>query len=150
MRTRPAKGRTPARGTRGDRNGAGGDLAGGVWGLWFVGVGVYGFDDGLYCGARLLESHRRHADPGAVLTALPDSLSTPELQIPCAEGEAHALIGRMLAESKFPDAQDIVRIDGLRVEYPDGFGLARASNTPPVIGLRFRADTPAGLVCIQR
>ena len=92
----------------------------------------------------------RHADPGAVLNDLPDSLSTPELQIRCAEGEAHSLIERMQTESRFPGAQEIVRIDGLRVEYADGFGLARASNTTPVIVLRFEADSQGALDRIQR
>ena len=110
----------------------------------------FGFDDGLYCGARLLEILARHPDPGAILEALPDSLSTPELQVPCAEGEAHALIARMAEEARFPGARDIVRIDGLRVEYADGFGLARASNTTPVIVLRFEADNQAALERIRR
>ena len=127
----------------------GAPLAGEMSGHAFFGDRWYGFDDGLYCGARLLEILSRHADPGAVLMALPDSLSTPELQIPCAEGEAHALIARMLAEAKFPGAQTIVRIDGLRVEYADGFGLARASNTTPVIVLRFEADSRQALERIQ-
>lgn len=125
-------------------------LAGEMSGHTFFKERWYGFDDGLYCGARLLEILSRHADPGAILNALPDSLSTPELQVPCAEGEAHALIARMQAEARFPGAQDIVRIDGLRVEYADGFGLARASNTTPVIVLRFEADSQSALERIQR
>jgi phosphomannomutase/phosphoglucomutase len=127
----------------------GAPLAGEMSGHTFFKERWYGFDDGLYCGARLLEILSRHADPGAVLNALPDSLSTPELQVPCAEGEAHALIARMQAEAHFPDAQEIVRIDGLRVEYADGFGLARASNTTPVIVLRFEADSQGALERIQ-
>ena len=119
-------------------------LAGEMSGHTFFGERWSGFDDGLYCGARLLEIVSRDADPGAMLEALPDSISTPELQVPCAEGEAHALIARMQSEARFPGADQIIRIDGLRVEYPDGFGLARASNTTPVIVLRFEADnTPA-------
>jgi phosphomannomutase / phosphoglucomutase len=125
-------------------------LAGEMSGHTFFKERWYGFDDGLYCGARLLEILSRHADPGAVLNALPDSLSTPELQIPCTEGEAHALIARMQAEARFPGAQEIVRIDGLRVEYADGFGLARPSNTTPVIVLRFEADSQGALERIQR
>jgi phosphomannomutase/phosphoglucomutase len=124
-------------------------LAGEMSGHTFFGERWYGFDDGLYCGARLLEILSRHDDPGAVLEALPDSISTPELQVPCAEGEAHALIARMGQEATFPGAEQIVRIDGLRVEYPDGFGLARASNTTPVIVLRFEADDHAALERIQ-
>ena len=124
-------------------------LAGEMSGHTFFGERWYGFDDGLYCGARLLEILSRHADPGAVLEGLPDSVSTPELQVPCVEGEAHALIARMQDETKFPGADEIIRIDGLRVEYPDGFGLARASNTTPVIVLRFEADDKAALDRIQ-
>jgi len=76
-------------------------------------------------------------------------LSTPELNVPCAEGEPHALIEKMAATETFPGASEVIRIDGLRVEYPDGFGLARASNTTPVIVLRFEADNAAALARIQ-
>ncbi|HMA31155.1 MAG TPA: phosphomannomutase/phosphoglucomutase, partial [Casimicrobiaceae bacterium] len=79
-----------------------------------------------------------------------DAVSTPELNLPCAEGEQHALIAKLQAEARFPGASDVIRIDGLRVEYPDGFGLARASNTTPMIVLRFEADDRAGLERIQR
>ena len=127
----------------------GSPLAGEMSGHTFFKDRWYGFDDGLYCAARLLEILSRHSDPGAVLATLPDSLSTPELQVPCAEGEAHALIARMQTEARFPDAETIVRIDGLRVEYADGFGLARASNTTPVIVLRFEADNQDALERIQ-
>ena len=128
----------------------GAPLAGEMSGHTFFKERWFGFDDGLYCGARLLEILSRHADPGAILEALPDSLSTPELQVPCAEGEAHTLIARMAEQARFPGARDIVRIDGLRVEYADGFGLARASNTTPVIVLRFEADNQVALERIQR
>ena len=115
-------------------------LAGEMSGHTFFGERWYGFDDGLYAGARLLEILSREADPGAVLNALPDSLSTPELNLACAEGEHHALIKELQKNAVFPMASEIVRIDGLRVEYEDGFGLARASNTTPVIVFRFEAD----------
>ncbi len=86
-----------------------------------------------------------------MLDALPDAVSTPELNIACAEGEQHALIAKLQARrATFPGATDVIRIDGLRVEYPDGFGLARASNTTPVIVLRFEADDQAALERIQR
>ena len=127
----------------------GAPLAGEMSGHTFFGERWLGFDDGLYAGARLLEILSRHADPGAVLTALPDSLSTPELHVACAEGEPHALIAKMLAGARFEDAVEIIRIDGLRVEYADGFGLARASNTTPVIVLRFEADNQPALARIQ-
>ena len=124
-------------------------LAGEMSGHTFFGERWYGFDDGLYAGARLLEILSRHADPSAVLDALPDALSTPELNVPCAEGEPHALIAKMAATETFPGSSEVIRIDGLRVEYADGFGLARASNTTPVIVLRFEADNAAALARIQ-
>jgi len=125
-------------------------LAGEMSGHTFFGERWYGFDDGLYAGARLLEILSRHPDPAAVLDALPDAVSTPELNLACAEGEQHALIEALQASATFPDAVDIIRIDGLRVEYADGFGLARASNTTPMIVLRFEADTEAAIARIQR
>jgi phosphomannomutase / phosphoglucomutase len=109
----------------------------------------YGFDDGLYAGARLLEILSRSADPSAVLQALPDAISTPELQIKLNEGENYALIAQMQKTAHFEGARDVITIDGLRVEYPDGFGLARSSNTTPVIVLRFEADNAAALKRIQ-
>ncbi len=124
-------------------------LAGEMSGHTFFKDRWYGFDDGLYAGARLLEILSRDADPSAVLDALPDALSTPELQIACAEGEHHALIAKLAASAVFPGAIDVVRIDGLRVEYPDGFGLARASNTTPTLVLRFEADNAAAIERIK-
>jgi len=88
-------------------------------------------------------------DPSAKLESLPDAVSTPELNIQCAEGEPHALVARLAESATFPGATEVIRIDGLRVEYPDGFGLARASNTTPVIVLRFEADNPDALARIQ-
>jgi phosphomannomutase/phosphoglucomutase len=124
-------------------------LAGEMSGHTFFKERWYGFDDGLYAGARLLEIVSREANPSAVLDALPDAMSTPELTIACAEGEHHALIARLAASAKFPGATDVIRIDGLRVEYPDGFGLARASNTTPTVVLRFEADSEAALARIK-
>jgi phosphomannomutase/phosphoglucomutase len=109
----------------------------------------YGFDDGLYAGARLLELLSRVADPSAVLNALPQSISTPELQLKLAEGENFSLIERLQREAAFPGADQVITIDGLRVEYPDGFGLARSSNTTPVVVLRFEANTVQALTRIQ-
>ncbi len=124
-------------------------LAGEMSGHTFFKERWYGFDDGLYAGARLLEIVSRHADPASVLDALPDAVSTPELNIACAEGEHHALIASLAASARFPGATEVIRIDGLRVEYADGFGLARGSNTTPVIVLRFEADDAAALARIQ-
>ncbi|MEO8484796.1 MAG: phosphomannomutase/phosphoglucomutase [Betaproteobacteria bacterium] len=125
-------------------------LAGEMSGHTFFDERWYGFDDGLYAGARLLEILSRHANPSAVLDALPDALSTPELHVPCEEGEQHALVRDLAERASFPGASDVIRIDGLRVEYPDGFGLARASNTTPTVVLRFEADDEAALARIQR
>jgi phosphomannomutase / phosphoglucomutase len=124
-------------------------LAGEMSGHTFFKERWYGFDDGLYAGARLLEILSRNADPSAVLESLPESVSTPELNVPSGSESPHALIARLAEKATFPGATDIIRIDGLRVEYPDGFGLARASNTTPVIVLRFEADTEPALKRIQ-
>ncbi len=124
-------------------------LAGEMSGHVFFKERWYGFDDGLYAGARLLEIVSRESDPSAVLENLPDALSTPELQIKLTEGENYALIDKLQASAKFTDAREVIRIDGLRVEYADGFGLARSSNTTPVIVLRFEADNEAALKRIQ-
>jgi len=109
----------------------------------------YGFDDGLYAGVRLLELLSRESDPSALLNALPQSISTPELQLQLAEGENFALIEKLQEQAKFPGAEEIIKIDGLRVEYPDGFGLARSSNTTPVVVMRFEAESEAALARIQ-
>jgi phosphomannomutase/phosphoglucomutase len=124
-------------------------LAGEMSGHTFFGERWYGFDDGVYAGARLLEILSRERDPSAVLNALPDSVTTPELNVKLAEGEPHRLIAKMQQEAEFPDAESVIKLDGLRVEYADGFGLARASNTTPVIVLRFEAQDEAGLARIQ-
>ena len=124
-------------------------LAGEMSGHTFFKERWYGFDDGLYAGARLLEILSREGDPSAALKGLPDSVSTPEINV-AADGESpHALIERLAAKAQFPGASDVIRIDGLRVEYPDGFGLARASNTTPVIVLRFEGDSENSLRRIQ-
>jgi phosphomannomutase/phosphoglucomutase len=98
----------------------------------------------------LLEILSRVADPSAALDGLPDAVSTPELNIPLPEGENHSLIAAMQASATFEGAPDVITIDGLRVEYSDGFGLARASNTTPVIVLRFEADDDAALERIKK
>jgi phosphomannomutase/phosphoglucomutase len=110
----------------------------------------FGFDDGLYTGARLLEILTRESDPSAVLNALPKASSTPELHLHLQEGENFALIEKLRLEAEFPGADRVVDIDGLRVEYPDGFGLARGSNTTPVVVLRFEGETPEALDRIQK
>ena len=124
-------------------------LAGEMSGHIFFGERWYGFDDAQYVGARLLEILSRHPDPDAVLDALPDSVNTPELNWQLAEGEPHRLIAGLQQSARFPGAREIIKLDGLRVEYADGFGLARASNTTPVIVLRFEGDTDAAIARIQ-
>ena len=109
----------------------------------------YGFDDAMYTAGRLLEILSKVADPSAVLNALPTSHSTPELNVPCAEGEHHAVIEKLLATATFEGAQ-MTTIDGIRADYTDGFGLVRASNTTPVLVLRFEGHTPEALDRIQK
>jgi phosphomannomutase / phosphoglucomutase len=124
-------------------------LAGEMSGHTFFKERWYGFDDAMYAGARLLEILSRQADPSAALNALPDSLSTPELNVACGAESPHALVARLAATAAFPGATEINRLDGLRVEYADGFGLARASNTTPVLVFRFEGDSAVALRRIQ-
>ena len=109
----------------------------------------YGFDDGTYSGCRLLEIVSRSPDAGVVLDALPTSYSTPELNVACAEGQAHGLVDQLVARVDFAEPAVVNTIDGLRVDWPDGFGLVRASNTTPVLVLRFEGHTPEALERIQ-
>lgn len=108
-----------------------------------------GFDDGLYAGARLLEILSQVEDPSQLLNALPQGVSTPEIQIPMNEGEPHALIERMKGTVKFPEKVDMSTLDGIRVEFEDGFGLMRASNTTPSLVLRFEGSDASALKRIQ-
>jgi phosphomannomutase len=123
-------------------------LAGEMSGHVFFNERWYGFDDGTYGGCRLLEILSRHDDPGAVLDALPTSFSTPELNVPCAEGEPYEVAAELVRTARFPGAQ-VCTTDGLRVDWPDGFGLVRASNTTPVLVLRFEGHTPQALQRIE-
>ncbi|MBD8530865.1 MULTISPECIES: phosphomannomutase/phosphoglucomutase [unclassified Massilia] len=109
----------------------------------------YGFDDGLYSGARMLELLTKTDDPSALLNALPMAISTPELHLQLQEGENVALIDKLRTDATFPTSEKINDIDGLRVEYADGFGLARSSNTTPVVVLRFEGESPEALARIQ-
>jgi len=110
----------------------------------------YGFDDALYGGARLLEVLSKDSDPSRVLKSLPNAPSTPELQWLLEEGEPHALVAKLQAARPFSGAERVITIDGVRAEYADGFGLARASNTTPVIVLRFEADSASALERIKK
>ena len=109
----------------------------------------YGFDDGTYAGARLLEIVSRSLDASAVLNALPTSFSTPELNVPCKEGEPHAVVDALIKTVNFSAPAVVSNIDGVRVDWPDGFGLIRASNTTPVLVLRFEGHTEAALHRIE-
>ena len=131
----------------------GAPFAGEMSGHLFFGERWYGFDDATYTAARLLEILSRHDDPSAVLDALPTSHSTPELNVPCAEGEHHRVVAELLARVadgrlRF-DGGEVGTIDGLRVDFADGFGLIRGSNTTPVLVLRFEGHTPAALHRIE-
>ena len=124
-------------------------IAGEMSGHIFFGERWYSFDDATYTAARLLEILSRSQDPSAVLNALPTSFSTPELNVACAEGEPRRVVEDLKRTASFPGASEIITIDGLRVEYDDGFGLVRSSNTTPMLVLRFEGHTPAALERIQ-
>jgi phosphomannomutase len=126
----------------------GAPLAGEMSGHIFFGERWYGFDDAMYTAARLLEILSRFADPSAVLKALPTSYSTPELNVAVPAGNQHAIVEQLIAQADFPGAE-IGTIDGLRGDYPDGFGLIRASNTTPVLVLRFEGHTAEALARIE-
>jgi phosphomannomutase len=128
----------------------GAPIAGEMSGHIFFAERWYGFDDATYTAARLLEILSRSDDASAVLNALPTSFSTPELNVPCAEGEPQQVVQKLLASAKFPGAKEIITIDGLRAEYDDGFGLIRASNTTPVLVMRFEGHTSEALHRIER
>ena len=125
-------------------------LAGEMSGHTFFNDKWYGFDDGIYAGARLLEilSHESQSIE-KTLSELPKGFSTPEINIKVNEGDQHNIINSLQKEAFFEKALEVIKIDGLRVEYKNGFGLMRASNTTPVIVLRFEAETEQDLLEIQ-
>jgi phosphomannomutase/phosphoglucomutase len=124
-------------------------LAGEMSGHIFFNDRWYGFDDGIYAGARLIEILSHFENPSEILESLPKGFSTPELNIKLNEGEQHKIIKILQNIAEFKNANEIIKIDGLRVEYNHGFGLMRASNTTPVIVLRFEADSNTNLKLIQ-
>ncbi len=131
----------------------GAPFAGEMSGHLFFGERWYGFDDAMYTAARLLEILAQQKNPSAFLDALPTSFSTPELNVPCAEGEHHSVVAELLARTadgrlKFAGGE-VGTIDGLRVDFADGFGLIRASNTTPVLVLRFEGHTDEALHRIE-
>jgi phosphomannomutase len=127
----------------------GAPIAGEMSGHIFFAERWYGFDDATYTAARLLEILSRSKNPSAVLNALPTSFSTPELNVPCAEGEPQRVVDQLLATAKFEGAKEVITIDGLRVDFDDGFGLIRSSNTTPVLVMRFEGHTQAALHRIE-
>ncbi len=127
----------------------GAPLAGEMSGHIFFKDRWFGFDDGLYTGARLLEILSKEKDPNAILNNLPNAICTPELQVSCSEGEPFTILESIKANALFPSSESINTIDGVRVEYADGFGLARPSNTTPVVVMRFEADSEKAIKRIQ-
>ena len=127
----------------------GAKLAGEMSGHIFFNDHWSGADDGVYAGARLLEILSKVDDPSALLNALPNSIATPEINISVGEGEQHKIVELLQKTAKFPGNTDIITVDGLRVEYKDGFGLVRASNTTSVLVLRFEAETTDGIEKIK-
>jgi phosphomannomutase/phosphoglucomutase len=124
-------------------------LAGEMSGHIFFKERWYGFDDGLYTAARLLELLSRDPRPTQeIFASLPNTLNTPELNLKFAEGEHFTVIKELVQRARFPDAK-LTTIDGLRADFADGFGLVRASNTTPVLVLRFEADNQSALERIQ-
>ena len=127
----------------------GAPLAGEMSGHIFFKERWYGFDDAIYTGARLLEILMEHEEsPTEIFAKLPGGVSTPELRVDMEEGRQIEFIQRLMQDNRFSDAE-ISTIDGLRVDYPDGWGLVRASNTTPSLVLRFEADDEQGLARIQ-
>jgi len=127
----------------------GAPIAGEMSGHIFFKERWYGFDDAMYTAARLLEILARSDDPSAVLNDLPTAYNTPELNVPCEEGEPAQVIEKLRETAQFPGAE-MTTIDGLRADYPDGFGLVRASNTTPVLVMRFEGHTPEAMHRIEQ
>ena len=130
----------------------GAELAGEMSGHFFFKERWYGFDDGIYAAARLMEilgGDIQGRTPEEIFSTLPKSVSTPELKIELAEGEHYTFMEKFRQQASFGDAT-LITIDGLRADWPDGWGLVRASNTTPVLVLRFEADDATALKRIQQ
>jgi phosphomannomutase/phosphoglucomutase len=124
-------------------------LAGEMSGHIFFNDRWFGFDDALYAAARLIEILSGDMrSSGDVFADLPDSINTPELHVPMAEGEGVRFMEQLFSQAKFKDGK-IINIDGMRVEFADGWGLVRASNTTPVLTVRFEADSQEAMQRIQ-
>jgi len=129
----------------------GAELAGEMSGHFFFQERWYGFDDGIYAGARLLEILAGDIEgrtPEDIFATCPKGVSTPELKVEMAEGEHYRFIEKFREKAHFEDAT-LVTIDGVRADWPDGWGLVRPSNTTPILVLRFDADNAPALKRIQ-
>jgi phosphomannomutase/phosphoglucomutase len=127
----------------------GSPFAGEMSGHFFFGERWYGVDDGIYSAARLLEIlGSTDTPPEAILNALPSSYSTPELKVQMQEGENHRFIEAFRSAARFEGAE-VSTIDGLRADFADGWGLVRASNTTPILVVRFDAETEQALERIK-
>lgn len=125
-------------------------LAGEMSGHFFFKDRWYGFDDGLYAGARLLEIlAQQHEDSDQVFAAIPNSINTPELKVSVADEDKFHLMQQLIASANFAEAKDVMTIDGLRVNFHEGWGLVRPSNTTPCLILRFEAVNQLMLEKIQ-
>lgn len=124
-------------------------LAGEMSGHIFFNDRWFGFDDALYAAARLIEMLSADTRSSSeVFAELPDSINTPELHVPMAAGEGVGFVEQMFSRANFKDGK-IINIDGMRVEFADGWGLVRASNTTPVLTVRFEADSQDAMLRIQ-
>jgi len=124
-------------------------LAGEVSGHVFFKERWYGFDDGIYGAARMLEIVAGQPQTAHQLfSALPDAYNTPEMDVEFAEGEHYAFMEKFKKIAHFPDAT-IFDLDGIRADFADGWGLVRPSNTTPVLVMRFEGETPEALKRIQ-
>ncbi len=127
-------------------------LAGEMTGHFFFRDRWYGFDDALYSAARLLEllaADPLERTPTEVFAALPSRISTPEIIVEMAEGESHRFIEQLQANVEFVGGK-LSNVDGIRVDYPQGWGLVRASNTVPGLTLRFEANSKEELEHIKQ
>lgn len=128
---------------------SGAPIAGEMSGHIFFKERWFGFDDGVYAGARLIELLAKQTEsPQEIFDDLPDSINTPELRIDFTEGEHYKFMQKLKATAKFENAE-VSTIDGLRVDYKDGFGLVRPSNTTPILVLRFEGDSQESIKSIQ-
>jgi len=124
----------------------GGELSGHI----FFKERWFGFDDGIYSAARLIEIlSTTDPDLENLLAQFPSSIATPEIHVAVAEDRKFAVMENLARSLHFEEAK-ITQLDGIRADFPDGWGLVRASNTTPVLTLRFEAETPQAMQRIQQ